>query len=86
MEELAGRMSEVDILIVEGFKRQGHQKIEVHRPAIGKPLLYPEDDRVIAVASDQPMPDLPLPNLDLSDVPAVADFILAHYRQQEAQS
>ena len=73
-------MTPIDLVLVEGFKRQRHEKIEVHRPALGKPLLYPEDNRVIAVASDQPMTGLALPNLDLDDVPAIADFILSRYR------
>jgi molybdopterin-guanine dinucleotide biosynthesis protein B len=80
VEELVRHMTPVDLVLVEGFKRQRHEKIEVHRPALGKPLLYPEDNRVIAVASDQPMTGLALPNLDLDDVPAIADFILARYR------
>ena len=82
VEELVRHMTPVDLVLVEGFKRQRHEKIEVHRPAIGKPLLYPQDDRVIAVASDQPMADLALPNLDLDDIPSIADFILARYRPQ----
>ena len=47
VEELVRHMTPVDLVLVEGFKRQRHEKIEVHRPALGKPLLYPEDDRVM---------------------------------------
>jgi len=84
VEALAQRMTEVDLVLVEGFKRQRHEKIEVHRAALGKPLLYPEDDRVIAVASDQPMAGLALPNLALDDIPAIADFIMLRYRLKDA--
>jgi len=83
VKALAQRMSDVDLVLVEGFKRQGHEKIEVHRPAVGKPLLYPEDKRVIAVASDPAMPGLPLPNLALDDVASIADFIVRRYGLQK---
>lgn len=70
------RMSPCDLVLVEGFKAAAIPKIEVHRPSVGKPLLHPDDPRIIAVASDQPLA-LPLPRLDLNDPAAVADFILS---------
>jgi len=79
VKALTQRMTDVDLVLVEGFKRQGHPKIEVYRPELGKPLLYPDDDQVIAVASDAPIAGLPLPNLILSDVPAIASFIITRY-------
>lgn len=79
VKALSQRMSAVDLILVEGFKRQGHEKIEVHRPDIGKPLLYPDDKQVIAVASDRPISGSPLPNLDLNDPEAIADFIVRRY-------
>ena len=79
VSDLAGRMAPVDLLIVEGFKRHGHEKIEVHRPALGKPMLWPDDPRVMAVASDREISGLSLPRLDLNDVPAIADFICRRY-------
>jgi molybdopterin-guanine dinucleotide biosynthesis protein B len=77
-EELVRRMSPVDLLLVEGFKRYPQPKIEIYRPSLGKPLLHPEDRSVVAVASDEALPGLPLPWLPLSDAGAIADFILAH--------
>ena len=53
LDELVARMSPVDLLLVEGFKRHPHPKIEVHRPSLGKPLLYPDDPWVVAIASDE---------------------------------
>ena len=53
-------------------------ELEVHRPAVGKPLLHAEDPRVVAVASDQPLDGVPLPVIDLNDTDAVADFVVAH--------
>jgi molybdopterin-guanine dinucleotide biosynthesis adapter protein len=77
-EELVRRMSPVDLLLVEGFKRYPHPKIEVYRPLLGKPLLHPEDPSVVAIASDEALPGLALPWLPLSDGGAIADFILGH--------
>jgi molybdopterin-guanine dinucleotide biosynthesis protein B len=78
LEAMVARMSPVDLLLVEGFKRDGHAKIEVHRPATGKDLLCDDDPKIVAIASDGPLPQVRLPVLDLNDVPAITDFILAH--------
>ena len=77
-EELVRRMSPVDLLLVEGFKHHPHPKMEVYRPSLGKPLLHPEDPLVVAIASDEVLPELRLPWLPLSDISAVATFILGH--------
>ena len=77
-EELVRRMSPVDLLLVEGFKHHPHPKMEVYRPSLGKPLLHPEDPLVVAIASDEVLPELSLPWLPLSDISAVATFILGH--------
>jgi molybdopterin-guanine dinucleotide biosynthesis protein B len=76
--ELLAKLAPCDLVLVEGFKREGQDKLEVHRPSVGKPLLAAEDPHVVAVASDEPLPDLRVPRLDLNDVAAVADFVLAH--------
>lgn len=76
VETLARHMTPVDLLLVEGFKAHRHDKIEVHRPAYGKPLLCRDDPHVIAVASDAPLPGLGLPILDLNDAEVVAEFIV----------
>ena len=78
LEELVRRMSPVDLLLVEGFKHHPHPKMEVYRPSLGKPLLHPEDPLVVAIASDEVLPELSLPWLPLSDISAVATFILGH--------
>jgi molybdopterin-guanine dinucleotide biosynthesis protein B len=75
LEDLVAKMSPADLLLVEGFKFQPHPKLEVHRPSIGKPLLYPEDPHIVAIASDEEL-RAPLPLLPLGDPPAVAGFIL----------
>ena len=70
-------MTQVDLLLIEGYKREGHEKLEVWRSATGKPLLARDDRSILAVASDGPVPGLSIPVIDLNDVPAIADFILA---------
>ena len=77
LDELVAQMSPVDLLLVEGFKRQPHPKLEVHRPSLGKPLIYPDDPHVVAIASDEPFAT-PLPLLPLGDAGAVAAFIADH--------
>ena len=75
---LLRHMSPVDLLIIEGWKKEGHEKIEIHRPAHGKPLIQPDDPKIVAVACDEALPGLPVPRLDLNDIEAIADFIVAH--------
>jgi molybdopterin-guanine dinucleotide biosynthesis protein B len=78
VEDLVARMQPVDLLLIEGFKAHSHDKIEVHRPALGKPVLWPGDPRIVAVASPEALPDsAPLPVLDLDDHAAIAAFVLA---------
>lgn len=81
--ELLEKLGPVDLVLVEGFKHEGHDKLEVHRPSLGKPLLAVEDPHVVAIASDAPLPgaaraDAPVPVLDLGDVAGVAAFIVRH--------
>jgi molybdopterin-guanine dinucleotide biosynthesis adapter protein len=78
LDELVQRMSPVDLLLVEGFKRHSHPKIEVYRPSLGKPFLYPEDPFIVAIASDERLPEALVPWLPLSDAGSVAAFILRH--------
>lgn len=75
-DELMRHMTPVDLLLIEGFKRESHPKLEVYRAANGKPLLHPQDPCIVAVASDVRLPDAPLPVLEIDDVAAIADFIL----------
>jgi molybdopterin-guanine dinucleotide biosynthesis protein B len=74
--ELMRQMTPVDLLLIEGFKRESHPKLEVYRRANGKPLLHPEDAHIVAVASDGPLPEVTLPVLALNDTRMIADFIL----------
>ncbi len=80
LTELLEHMSDVDLVLVEGFKKLSHDKVEVFRAEIGKPLMAREDPHIVAVASDDPLPDIEIPVLPLDDAEAVADFILTHCR------
>ena len=75
--EVLGKLSPVDLVIVEGFKRHAHPKLEVYRAAVGKPLMQPDDPHIVAVASDGPVPQACVPVVGLDDVDAVADIMLA---------
>jgi molybdopterin-guanine dinucleotide biosynthesis protein B len=68
-------LSPVDLVIVEGFKTETHAKLEVHRSAVGKPLLFPNDPNIVAIASDQRPPKARLPFADLNDIEAIADLV-----------
>ncbi|MDO5102301.1 MAG: molybdopterin-guanine dinucleotide biosynthesis protein B [Lautropia sp.] len=74
------RMSPCDLVLVEGFKHADIPKIEVHRPSVGKPLLYPEDAHIVAVATDEPGLALPSDRvrLDLNAPAEVAVFVRQH--------
>ncbi|HXP96968.1 MAG TPA: molybdopterin-guanine dinucleotide biosynthesis protein B [Telmatospirillum sp.] len=74
--ELLAHMTPVDLLLIEGFKAHPHDKLEIHRPSLGKPMIWPQDPYIVAVASDAPLEDLPLPRLDLDDSSAIVEFIL----------
>ena len=77
LPELLARLSPVNLVIVEGFKRDPHAKLEVYRAANGKPPLHPQDDSIVAVASDTPFPQAGRPVLGLDDIPAIADLLFA---------
>lgn len=78
VEELVSRLSPVDLLLIEGFKKESHPKLEIHRPSVGKALLCNDDPRIVAVASDEALAGIELPLLDLNDVAAIADFVIEH--------
>ena len=71
------RLSPCDLVLVEGYKTERHPKLEVFRESVGKSPLHPTDDRIVAVASDRPLPELKIPQVDLNDIAAVADLVCA---------
>jgi molybdopterin-guanine dinucleotide biosynthesis protein B len=81
LNELVSHLSPCDLVLVEGFKQEAFLKLEVYRPTLGKPLLYPGREDIIAVATDVPASALPLAPpccLDLNAPDTIADFICQH--------
>jgi molybdopterin-guanine dinucleotide biosynthesis protein B len=74
---LVAKMAAVDLVLVEGYKRDPFPKLEIHRAANGKPLLYPQDPHIVAVAADVALPDATVPVVDLDDIEAIADLLIA---------
>jgi molybdopterin-guanine dinucleotide biosynthesis protein B len=79
LDDLLARLAPCDLVLVEGFKNEPIPKLEVYRPANGKPPLYPERSDIVAVASDVQI-DAGLPRLDIDDAAAIADFILDFWK------
>ncbi|MBB93653.1 MAG: molybdopterin-guanine dinucleotide biosynthesis protein B [Rhodobacteraceae bacterium] len=76
LSELLDRLKPVDLILIEGYKRDTHPKVEAHRSVTGNPLIAPGDPTIRAVASDTPL-DLDRPVFDLDNTEAIADFILS---------
>ncbi len=76
LPELLVKMSPVDLVLVEGFKREPHRKIEVHRAANAKPALFPEDPDIVGIATDARL-ETTLPLAHLDDIKAIAVMIQA---------
>jgi molybdopterin-guanine dinucleotide biosynthesis protein B len=75
LEEQIAHLSPVDLLLIEGWKWQAMPKLEIYRAANGKPLLYPDDKHIIAVASDVPV-ETALPRFGIDDHDRIAEFVL----------
>lgn len=76
LHELLAKLAPVDLVLIEGYKRDTHAKVEAFRAETGNPLISQDDPTVKAVASDTPL-TLDRPVFDLNDTAAIADFILA---------
>ncbi len=76
LADLLARLSPVDLVLIEGYKRAPHPKVEAYRAAAGRDLLARSNDTIRAVATDTALDGLDLPLLDLNDTGAIADFIL----------
>ena len=72
--DLLKQLSPVDLVLIEGYKRDRHPKIEAHRKETGQPLIAPEDETIVAVASDASVA-IDRPVLDLNDTASIANFI-----------
>lgn len=77
LDLLLDKLSPVDLVLVEGYKRDRHPKIEAWRAEAGHSLISPDDPTIRAVASDEVLLDLKVPRFHLDDTTAIADFILS---------
>jgi molybdopterin-guanine dinucleotide biosynthesis protein B len=75
LADIIPKLAPVDLLIVEGFKRHRHPKIEIHRPEVGKPLLHPDDDYIVAIVSNADLPEARVPVIPLDNVEKIADVM-----------
>ena len=82
LDDLLARLAPCDLVLVEGFKQEPIPKLEVYRPEIGKPPLFPERSDIVAVASNVALAT-GLPRLALDDVAAIADFVMNTLQLQE---
>jgi molybdopterin-guanine dinucleotide biosynthesis protein B len=78
LPDLLTKLAPVDLVLVEGFKRDAFPKLEIHRAANGKPLIHPDDPHIVAIASDIPLPQAKVPVVDLDDIELIADVLLKH--------
>jgi molybdopterin-guanine dinucleotide biosynthesis protein B len=76
LSALLVKLSAVDLVLVEGYKRERHPKLEIFRAAVGKPLLAPNDPAIVAIASDVAQPQAEVPVLDLDDVEGIVDTLI----------
>jgi len=82
LQEMLDRLDQnnLDLVLVEGFKHEAFPKIELHRPSVEKPLIFPKDPNVIAIATDADLSrKTELPLLDINDIQTVVDFITADF-------
>ncbi|MBS1213546.1 MAG: molybdopterin-guanine dinucleotide biosynthesis protein MobB [Proteobacteria bacterium] len=76
----------IDLILVEGFKQERFPKIELHRPALGRPLLFPDDSSIIAVATDGELAVSPeIPRFDLNEPERIAEFIIDRFFRDASQ-
>lgn len=76
--ELLSKLAPAELVIVEGYKREPHPKLEVHRATVGKRLLQPEDPHIVAIASDQSLPAAAVPVVAIDDIEAIVEILLRH--------
>ncbi|MDD3448899.1 MAG: molybdopterin-guanine dinucleotide biosynthesis protein B [Gammaproteobacteria bacterium] len=84
LDALIGQLDlgRLDLVLVEGFRHLRFPKIELHRPALGKPLLYPDDDSIIAIAHDGSIDPPPaIPSLSINEPEAVAELVIRYVRE-----
>src|SRR4051812_7487014 len=78
LSTLLQKLSPVDVVLIEGYKREPHPKLEVYRASLGQPLLHPNDLSIVAIASDTPLPGTQIPLVDVDDVERITDILIRY--------
>jgi molybdopterin-guanine dinucleotide biosynthesis adapter protein len=78
LSALLEKFAPVDLVLVEGFKREPFPKLEIHRAANGKPLIHPDDPHIVTIAADIALPQAKVPVIGLDDVERIVDALLKH--------
>jgi molybdopterin-guanine dinucleotide biosynthesis protein B len=75
---LVRKLSPVDLVLIEGYKRQPHPKLEIHRAELGLPLLAPSDPTILVIASDVALPSAKVPVIALDDLDRIVDVLIRY--------
>jgi molybdopterin-guanine dinucleotide biosynthesis protein B len=78
LSTLLQKLSPVDLVLIEGYKREPHPKLEVYRASLGQPLLHPNDPSIVAIASDTPLPGTQIPLVDIDEAERITDLLIRH--------
>ena len=73
---LLSKLSPVDLVLIEGYKREPHPKLEIHRRSLGSPLLATSDPAIVAIASDVALPSAKVPVIALDDLDRIVDVLI----------
>jgi molybdopterin-guanine dinucleotide biosynthesis adapter protein len=76
LSALLKKLSPVDLVLIEGYKREPHPKLEIHRAALGMPLLSASDPAIVAIASDVALPSAEVPVISLDDLDRIVDVLI----------
>ena len=79
LNTLLGEISPADLVLIEGYKKIDFPKVEIYRASLGHPFIHETFPGVELIATDSPLQDCPLPQLDLNAPHAVAEAILSHW-------
>jgi molybdopterin-guanine dinucleotide biosynthesis protein B len=78
LEDILQKLAPCDLVIVEGYKRDAHDKIEVRNLSLDHPLLAGDDQTIVAIAATGAIAGAPVPVFDRDDVTALSAFIISH--------
>jgi molybdopterin-guanine dinucleotide biosynthesis protein B len=83
LAQLLARVAPVDLVLVEGYKREKLPKVEIYRAEVGKPLLHPDDEWIVAIAADCELPAASVPVIPLDDIDKIVDVLITEAMPRE---